>query len=296
MADTKISDLVELGGASLDDLLVIVDVDDTSMATSGTNKKIKASNATGLLAPLAGGEISVTGATTATVSRMHVCSGTTADYTVTLPPASGNLGRLIGFRMAAGLTKLVTLDGNASETIDGALTRVLWALESAILLCDGSGWCKVAGKPRPMACTMRITASQTISASTVTKVILNGTDVDNTGLMADPTTNNRINVKRTGNYLCFGKCNYSGLPANVARLIPIVQSYSGGAVAGPGFSGEASGLAGGYPLAVAPGFLVLNATDYLQLETFHGHTSSLTLFGQATGGSTFLEVLEVPQW
>ncbi len=45
------------------------------------------------------GTVSVTGTATATISRLHVCSGTTADYTVTLPAVSGNSGKYIGFVM-----------------------------------------------------------------------------------------------------------------------------------------------------------------------------------------------------
>jgi len=46
MPDTKISDLAQLalGGISLDDLFVLVDVSDTSMASSGTTKKIPFKN------------------------------------------------------------------------------------------------------------------------------------------------------------------------------------------------------------------------------------------------------------
>ena len=69
------------------------------------------------------GENAITGTATALLGRLNVCSGTTVDYTVTLPAVAGNAGRYLGFRMAAGLTRLVTLDGNAAETIDTALTR-----------------------------------------------------------------------------------------------------------------------------------------------------------------------------
>lgn len=146
-------------------------------------------------------EVSVTGATTLTSTafgKMHVCSGTSADYTVGLPAASGNAGKVIGFRMADALTKLVTLDANAAELIDGATTRVMWAQESAILLCDGTGWTKVAGKTRPMIAAMRETANQSIPTSTTTTLTMSVTDKD-IGGMAD-LTNERINIRRAGTY------------------------------------------------------------------------------------------------
>lgn len=44
MADTKISGLTELTTKATDDLLVIVDVSDTTMAATGTDKKITVAN------------------------------------------------------------------------------------------------------------------------------------------------------------------------------------------------------------------------------------------------------------
>lgn len=44
----------------------------------------------------------------------------------------------------------MTIDANSTELIDGQQTRIMWAGESAILLCDGTGWTKIAGKSIPM--------------------------------------------------------------------------------------------------------------------------------------------------
>jgi hypothetical protein len=98
------------------------------------------------------GDISITTTATATIGRQHVCSGTTANYTVTLPTAAGNAGKLLAFRMDAGLTKLVTIQGNGAELIDGSNTRIMWANETATLYCDGVGWSKIAGRFRSMSC------------------------------------------------------------------------------------------------------------------------------------------------
>jgi hypothetical protein len=63
-------------------------------------------------------------------------------FTVTLPAASTMSGkRLTIYRTDNDLTKTVTIDGNASETINGALTVVLYTQnESYTLECDGSNW------------------------------------------------------------------------------------------------------------------------------------------------------------
>lgn len=160
-------------------------------------------------------EISVTGATTLTLGRYHVCSGTTADYTVTLPPASGNAGAMIGIRMSNSLTKFVTVDGNSTELIDGKQTRVMWAGESAVLLCDGTGWNKISGKTIPMVCRMRRTAAfSTLATGVSTTVPLDTTRYDNTGRMADPTTNFRVNIVRDGNYMVAGFLQIIGFNAS----------------------------------------------------------------------------------
>jgi hypothetical protein len=66
-----------------------------------------------VLSPLRATEISIVAATLATISRQHVCSGTTADYAAMLPSVAGNTGKFAGFRMSPGLTKLVTLTTGA---------------------------------------------------------------------------------------------------------------------------------------------------------------------------------------
>lgn len=168
----------------------------------GANSSVAAVSGTG------GGEIdwanpiSVTGAVTATISKHHVCSGTTADYTVTLPAVAGNAGKLISFEMAGGLTKLVTLDGNASETIDGALTRVMWARETAVLLCDGTTWAKVGGKSIPMTSAMSMSAAQLFGAATATKLLLNTNYTAFTTQTAmQDAANNKMVCKRSGMYV-----------------------------------------------------------------------------------------------
>lgn len=126
-----------------------------------------------ILSPLVSNEISITGATTGTIGRMHVCSG--SSYTVTLPDATSNQGKLIGFRMSSSLTGLVTLQGASSQLIDGVNTRIMWKGESAILLSDGVGWAKISGTSIPMSVTLRLPTTQTFSANTNT--LLNFTDV-----------------------------------------------------------------------------------------------------------------------
>jgi len=150
------------------------------------------------------GENSITGAATAVIGRLNVCSGTSANYTVTLPAVSGNAGKYIGFQMAPGLTKLVTLDGNSTETIDGATTRIMWAQETALLYCDGTTWTKMAGKTIPFQVTIKRTTDQTgITTQTWTAVALTTVEAG-TSLMHD-STNNRVKIVRPGLYSATGQ-------------------------------------------------------------------------------------------
>lgn len=126
--------------------------------------------------------VSITGATSLTsaaVGKHHVCSGTTADYTVDLPSSGVNAGDLISFEMASTLTYLVTIDAGSGVDIDGSQTRIMWAKETAVLKYDGSNWQKVGGKSLPLMSSAYPTSDQTFAASatfsTYTTLILGAT-------------------------------------------------------------------------------------------------------------------------
>lgn len=63
-------------------------------------------------------------------------------FTVTLYAAAGNSGRVLRIKKTdSSLSNIITIDGNSSETIDGALTTTLnTQYEEVALLCDGSNW------------------------------------------------------------------------------------------------------------------------------------------------------------
>jgi hypothetical protein len=256
-----------------------------------------------MLSPLAAGaEVAVTGATTALIDRWHKISGTSADYTITLPAAAGLGGRFIGFRVlgAAAASKFYTLDGNSGETIDGATTRVLWAEETAVLLCDGSNWFKVAGKPRPMVCQMYLNNQVgPLANAAVTQVPIDDTGVDNTGAMANEGSN-RIDIKRTGLYVVKAGLAFNGnagasLATAIGRAIVIGQVNTGPATVA---QGEGHGHVGGYAIAVAIAPVNLTAGENLTLHYYQdGGATDQYLGGSA--GYVDIETLnctEVPSW
>lgn len=132
-----------------------------------------------MVSQLVNAETPVTTTATLAVGIMHRCSGTTSDYTVTLPSAASSTGKMVGVRIDPACTKYITVKGNASELIDGLNTRIMWKNETCILLSDGSSWTKIAGKTVPMVGKIYNTASQTFAAATATKVVCDGSDAGN---------------------------------------------------------------------------------------------------------------------
>ncbi len=103
---------------------------------------ISASNFTTGTVPLARlpGLVTVTatqvGTYTAAIGEFVVANGT---FTVNLPASASNSGKSIDVKNIG--TGAITVDGNASETIDGATTFVLVTqYQSVTLISDGTNW------------------------------------------------------------------------------------------------------------------------------------------------------------
>ena len=61
--------------------------------------------------------------------------------TVNLPAVASNSGRVLNVKKVDSSGNAVTLDGNASETIDGATTLAISTqYQSYTVHCDGSAW------------------------------------------------------------------------------------------------------------------------------------------------------------
>jgi len=69
------------------------------------------------------------------------CNASGGAFTITLPAASGNGGLILNIKKIDSSVNAVTIDANASETIDGALTAVITTqYESVTIQCDGTEW------------------------------------------------------------------------------------------------------------------------------------------------------------
>lgn len=250
--------------------------------------EVAAAAASDMLSVDTAAEVSITQAVTATISKWHVVTGTTSDYTVTLPAVSGLAGKYLGIRIAQACTKMITIDGNASETIDGELTRVMWAGETAVLKCDGATWQKVAGKFLPMYICVRASSSQINVAGGITKILLDQTDA-NSGLVLD-NANDRVVVRRAGKYRINGQLYLSALAA-VGRAICMIYKDNV-----QQFSAELTRPSSGYIVPQCESFLTLAAAGYIELFMYHDSASVLHSLGAATGAASLLMLQEVSVW
>jgi NADPH-dependent ferric siderophore reductase len=115
--------------------------------------------------------VSKTSAYTATVNdRTILVDATGGAVTVTLPAAADNSGRIYTVKKVDSSANAVTVDGNASETIDGATTRVLseqW--EEVTFQCNGTSWFVLSqGRREPLTTK---TASYTATANDQTILV-----------------------------------------------------------------------------------------------------------------------------
>ena len=70
-----------------------------------------------------------------------LCDAASGSFTVTLPPASGIDGKVYHIKKTDSSANVVTIDGDGSETIDGALTQVLASQYDALTITsDDTEW------------------------------------------------------------------------------------------------------------------------------------------------------------
>lgn len=211
---------------------------------------------------------------------VHVLDGSGV-ITVDLP-ASPPARSVVGFRMAQTLTTLARLDGNGN-LIDGATDRLMWKGEMAVLIWDGSNWGKISGRAKPMLCQISRTSNQTINPTTVTKVLCDQTDQDNTGFMAD-LANNRMLIARPGDYMVLAYISTtSGTVFASANQVRINK-------AGVYYFNTSSNDSSPQLNHVAP---FPAEGDAVELFTYSG--GGYTLYGD-TAQATRVRLVEIPSW
>jgi hypothetical protein len=118
-----------------------------SVVSIGTTGQVLMSNGAGTLPTFQ--TISISGWTlttktanfTASIDNVILCDATSGAITITLPTATSNANKIYSVKKIDNSANTVTIDGNASETIDGALTQVISSQYDCLtIMCDGSAW------------------------------------------------------------------------------------------------------------------------------------------------------------
>lgn len=295
-------------------------------ATAGTTRFLR-EDATFAVPPSSGGngditstlvntEVLVNGATTltsASFGHMHNCvdSGTPASYTLTLPTATGNTGKMIGIRVSSSMTQYVTIataspasyllhtpSGAGGAFMNQVASRVAYAGETRVLMSDGTHWIRISGSPIPMVGSLRVAnGGQSIPNATMTKVVYDRCDVapftpgTNADFFAD-VANNQFTILRPGWYEVSGQCFFNYSSASALMLIDVwvggtqyneTAGYNTGA-------GQAIGKAG-------PLIFGFSAGSFVDMRVYQGTGATQTLQGLAGNNRpSYFNCKELDPW
>jgi hypothetical protein len=251
-------------------------------------------------------EVSITGATTLTSTAfglIHVCSGTSADYQVDLPSVSGNAGRIITIRMSNALTRFVTIAGAGGALIDGLATRLMWAQESCVLMCDGTNWTKITGKSRPMVFSGENGAGITVANATNVPISIATILQNPTGLMNNTVSSIVVcRIRRAGVYAlsALATLNRSGSFAGFEAYSMIFLNATTSLATAPAMLAVVPTAidAGGLNTYAHVSYAVtrtLAANDYLCLGTFQNTGGNMTT-RTVNVVRPNISVTEIPNW
>lgn len=215
----------------------------------------------------------LTAGATLTEYNQTVLMNNTAAATLTLPPAASNLGLAYQIKkINAALAGTVTIDANASETIDGSTTIVLYVPNDVVTIrCDGTGWRIVAEVRQSHVAKMIRAASQpSVASGSDVKILFDTVDSDNAGI-ADAVTNLRFDIKRTGKYLVVaswhtGNVMNTGQQANIKVYVNNALAEIGGQ---QWISTNSQNLSPNYTTMMS-----LIAGDYVEMRVRHNHVEA----------------------
>jgi len=115
------------------------------------------------LGVIGAGSVLVTGTDTldnTDLNKTILCSGTSSDYAVALPTAVGITGQWYDFVGVAGLTKIVTVNANSTETINGlTVDRPFSGRGGFKIVSDGANWQVFAERPSNIPYTPTVTGT-----------------------------------------------------------------------------------------------------------------------------------------
>lgn len=231
--------------------------------------------------------------------------------TVTLPTAADNTHRIITVKKVDNGAGTCTVDGEGSETIDGATTLVLTSQYDGVTIqCDGTNW-KIldrglaatstesgivslasqvfAGRKSGTnsKCGVRRASSQTITTGTTTKIQFDTEDVDSNGEF-DNATNYRFVGSRAGYYLATCYVNFGALGDAKTGVVYLRKNNSG---TGEYLASDLTGVSAGVCLSVTGVFQLNGSTDYIEAFVEHNKGSDATIAGGTNGCRMFITEL-----
>ena len=211
------------------------------------------------------GVTTVAGSYTAAEFATILVNNSAADATITLPSASSASERIYNIKkIHSGETYKVIIDGNSSETIDGATTYNLYMqYESVKIQSDGSNWHILEKNLIPFHAKITRDAAQSISHDTIT-VVNYDNEVFDVGAIADTSSTYRVTIKRAGKYQIVV---YNSLQAFEHKYIASGLKLNGSTVQKYHFDYSSHGA--GRPMSTLTITLDLASGDYLEGLVYH---------------------------
>lgn len=149
-----------------------------------------------------------TGNYTAAASEYVVCNATSS-FTVTLPTAPAE-GTQIGVLLKAlSGTNVVTIAAGGADTISGNHNSKLYVANDFLVLqynATDDVWYTVDDGLCAHVARMTLSAAITTNTAATSKKVTFNTETFDVGGIADPTTNNRFDIRRAGRYQVTLQC------------------------------------------------------------------------------------------
>ena len=211
------------------------------------------------------GVTTVAGSYTAAEFATILVNNSAADATITLPSASSANERIYNIKkIHSGETYKVIIDGDSSETIDGATTYNLYIqYESVKIQSDGSNWHILEKNLIPFHAKITRDAAQSISHDTIT-VVNYDNEVFDVGAIADTSSTYRVTIKRAGKYQIVV---YNSLRAFEHKYVASGLKLNGSTVQKYHFDYSSHGA--GRPMSTLTITLDLASGDYLEGLVYH---------------------------
>lgn len=211
---------------------------------------------------------------------------TSAAFTITLYTASGNSGRKLTIKKIDSSVNVVTIDGNASETIDGAAAIYLRDQYSSVeLMSDGTNWIIVNDSRLNYAAAVTKSSALSVANNTWTSITFNNTKLNRANMVSDGGGNGTlITIPEDGVYLIKAGTNYGGNSSGSRRVRVQLDPAGSPSTLQTSYSGDPNSA--GSSTTVETSLIVdLNAGDVLNCQTYQNSGGSLSL--DLAGTSTY---------